>query len=94
MFVRFSARLLQGAGRDAPWLGYFFAQLSRLVNRLKRTHEVYSAPGKVNRNTAPRGSFASAHSRPPWASMINRQIPVGSRFPRIPSSQRNSLLDR
>ena len=22
MFVRFLARLLQGAGRDAPWLGY------------------------------------------------------------------------
>jgi hypothetical protein len=30
--------------------------------------------GKVNWNTAPRGSFASAHSRPPWASMIDRQI--------------------
>jgi hypothetical protein len=33
-----------------------------------------SAPGKVNRNTAPRDAFMSAHSRPPWASMIERQI--------------------
>ncbi len=33
-----------------------------------------SAPGKVNRNTAPCDAFMSAHSRPPWASMIDRQI--------------------
>jgi hypothetical protein len=33
-----------------------------------------STAGKVNLNTAPRGSFASAHSRPSWASMIDRQI--------------------
>jgi hypothetical protein len=30
--------------------------------------------GKVNLNTAPRGSFASAHNRPPWASMMDLQI--------------------
>jgi hypothetical protein len=29
--------------------------------------------GRVNWNTAPRGSFA-AHNRPPWASMMDRQI--------------------
>jgi hypothetical protein len=34
----------------------------------------FSAPGKVNRNTAPRDAFMSAHSRPPWALMIDRQI--------------------
>jgi len=33
-----------------------------------------SAPGKVNRNTAPQDAFMSAHSRPPWAWMIDRQI--------------------
>jgi len=41
---------------------------------LKRIHGIVYAPGKVNWNTAPRGLFASAHSRPPWASMIDRQI--------------------
>jgi hypothetical protein len=41
---------------------------------LKQVHELSPAFGKVNRNTAPRGAFASAHSRPPWASMIDRQI--------------------
>ena len=30
--------------------------------------------GRVNWNTAPRGSFADAHNRPPCASMIERQI--------------------
>jgi hypothetical protein len=39
-----------------------------------RIYELPFAPGKVNANTAPRGSFASAQSRPPWASMIDRQI--------------------
>ena len=33
-----------------------------------------SEPGRVNWNTVPQGSFAVAHSRPPWASMIDRQI--------------------
>jgi hypothetical protein len=41
-----------------------FVRFSILVSRLK-THELFSARGKVNLNTAPRGSFASAHSRPP-----------------------------
>jgi FixJ family two-component response regulator/AraC-like DNA-binding protein len=31
-------------------------------------------PGKVNGNTASRGSLVSTHSRPPWAPMIDRQI--------------------
>ena len=30
--------------------------------------------GTVNWNTVPDGSIASAHSRPPWASMMDRQI--------------------
>jgi hypothetical protein len=30
--------------------------------------------GSVNWKTAPHGSFALAHSRPSWASMIERQI--------------------
>jgi DNA-binding response OmpR family regulator len=30
--------------------------------------------GNVNRNTAPRGSFAPAHNRPPWAWMIDRHM--------------------
>ena len=34
----------------------------------------FSALGKVNRNMTPPGWFASAHSRPPWASMMDRQI--------------------
>jgi FixJ family two-component response regulator len=33
-----------------------------------------SARGNVNRNTVPCGSFASTHSFPPWASMMERQI--------------------
>ena len=33
--------------------------------RLQEIHKLTSAPGNVNRNTAPRGSFGSAHSRPP-----------------------------
>jgi hypothetical protein len=41
---------------------------------LKRIHELLSGLGKLNWNAAPRGSFASAHSRPPWASMMDRQI--------------------
>jgi hypothetical protein len=32
------------------------------------------APGKVNWNTAPRDASASAHRRPPWPLMIDRQI--------------------
>ena len=40
----------------------------------KRIHEFLSAMGKVNRNTAPRGSFSSTHSRPPCAPMMDRQI--------------------
>ena len=35
---------------------------------------IETAAGKVNLNTAPRGIFTSAHSRPPWALMIDRQI--------------------
>jgi len=46
----------------------------RSDDRPKRIHELLSEVGKVNRNAAPLGSFASAHSRPPWASMIDRQI--------------------
>jgi hypothetical protein len=42
--------------------------------RLKKIHDLACTAGKVNRNIAPGGSFASAHSRPPWASMIDRQI--------------------
>ena len=38
--------------------------------------------GRVNWNTAPRGSFADAHNRPPCASMIERQI--DSPMPRPP----------
>jgi hypothetical protein len=34
----------------------------------------FSALAKVNRNSAPRDAFPSAHSRPPCASMIDRQI--------------------
>jgi hypothetical protein len=34
----------------------------------------FSALGNVNRNTAPRGAFTSAHNRPSWAWMIDRQI--------------------
>src|SRR5712664_3028261 len=30
--------------------------------------------GRVNCNVAPWGTFAVAHSRPPWASTIERQI--------------------
>jgi hypothetical protein len=30
--------------------------------------------GKENRSTAPRAAFMSAHSLPPWASMIDREI--------------------
>ena len=47
-------------------------QLTRCVGaalksgaRRKQTRELPSVPGKVNWNTAPRGSFASAHSLPP-----------------------------
>jgi len=32
------------------------------------------AAGQGELNIVPRGSFASAHNRPPWASMIDRQI--------------------
>ena len=35
---------------------------------------VYSAAGRVNRNTAPRGSLWSTHKRPPCATMMERQI--------------------
>jgi hypothetical protein len=35
---------------------------------------ISSFPGKVNGNTASLSSFASTHSRPPWASMMDRQI--------------------
>ena len=44
------------------------------VYQLAEFMSSFSTPGKVNRNTAPRGSFASVHNRPPWASMIDRQI--------------------
>jgi hypothetical protein len=30
--------------------------------------------GRVNWKLAPRGTVAAAHTRPPWASMIERQI--------------------
>jgi len=41
---------------------------------LKRVHELSPTLGKVNRNTAPRGFFVSAQSRPPWARTMDRQI--------------------
>src|SRR5262249_41645090 len=37
-------------------------------------YDFTSALGKVNLNAAPRGLLASAHRRPPWASMMDRQI--------------------
>jgi hypothetical protein len=40
-----------------------------------RSHDAVSAfIGRVNCNVAPWGTFAVAQSRPPWASMIERQI--------------------
>jgi hypothetical protein len=36
--------------------------------------QLSSTAGSVNRNTAPRGSLASVHKRPPWASMMDRQM--------------------
>src|SRR5882757_7148490 len=40
-----------------------------------RSHDAVSAfTGRVNCNVAPWGRFAVAQSRPPWASMIERQI--------------------
>src|SRR5262245_21993034 len=47
--------------------------LSIVVSHPNAIHEAFT-PGSVNRNTAPLGSFLSAHSRPPWPSMIDRQI--------------------
>src|SRR3954467_7044762 len=38
-------------------------------------HAAWSAfTGSVNSNVAPKGTFGVTHSRPPWASMIERQI--------------------
>ena len=42
--------------------------------RVKRIHESSCAAGRVNWNTAPRGSLTSAHNRPPCATMMDRQI--------------------
>jgi hypothetical protein len=45
---------------------------------------VLSTVGTVNWKTVPDGSIASAQSRPPWASMMERQIdspiPIPLRF--------------
>ena len=51
-------RFLAGASR----LG---VRLCSRVRRLKGIHESSCAVGRVNWNTAPRGSFASAHNLPP-----------------------------
>src|SRR5215831_2842829 len=44
------------------------------TSRLRTIHELSSAEGSVNRNAAPRGWFGSAHSLPPCAWMMERQI--------------------
>lgn len=51
-----------------------FVRPSILVSRAKRTHAFLSGLVNVNRNAAPRSAFASAHSRPPCESMMDRQI--------------------
>ena len=48
-----------------------------IIARAARTDSSCSE-GRVNWNTAPRGSFAVTHSRPPCVSMIDRQLsPLG-----------------
>jgi hypothetical protein len=49
-----------------------FRKLSQVASY--GVHELLFATGKVNRKTAPLGSFAPAHNRPPCASTIERQI--------------------
>jgi hypothetical protein len=69
----------QVLGREAGLIcsaGRIFrnARSANTDERLKKTHDPTGTAGRVNRNTAPRGSLASAHSRPPWALMMERQI--------------------
>ena len=48
---------------------------ARWLRRARRSvYHFSSALGSVNRNAAPQGALASAQSRPPWASMMERQI--------------------
>src|SRR5260370_15416838 len=75
---------------DSSWSGFLVERQKCNAHRLSVPVCVYNprllvvtggeltvssrSGGRVNWNTAPRGSFAVAHSRPPCALMIDRQI--------------------
>ena len=81
--ARDRARRVPGGRRENAWtvgldirqfrVNAAFVRLSNSEGRVRRTQSSTPA-GKVNWNIAPRGRLASAHKRPPWASMMDRQI--------------------
>jgi hypothetical protein len=73
-----------GAGEEPIWEFSDTYPLIKVPDRLMVAHvwtriadrftHIRADGGRVNWNTAPQGLFALAHRRPPWASMIDRQM--------------------